>query len=46
MKNKILFLTLLSLTFGCISTKYKPIDLSEGLNYNREEISKKYTIDK
>ncbi len=46
MKNKILFLTLLSLTFGCISTKYKPIDLSEELNYNREEISKKYTIDK
>jgi len=45
MKNNITFLTILLLTFGCVSTKYEPIDLSDELNYNREEISKKYIVD-
>lgn len=44
MKNK-LFLILLFLIFGCVSTKYKPIDLTEELNYNKKEISKNYIID-
>ena len=31
--------------FGCVSSKYKPIDLSEELNYDKEEISEQYTVD-
>ena len=39
MKNKILFLTSLCLTFGCVSGKYKPLDLTEELNYNNKNVN-------
>ena len=39
MKNKVLFLTSLCLTFGCVSGKYKPLDLTEELNYNNKGVN-------
>lgn len=45
MKKKILFLTSLCLTFGCVSGKYKPLDLTEELNYNNKGENKEEDIE-